>query len=174
MVQVLRPHRRRRQWHPSHTRSLLHLNRSLLRRVGRLTVASITYQSFFRLYKTLSGMSGTANTEAKEFADIYGLPVTCIPTALPVARRDNPDAVFRSLLHLDRSLLHLNRSLLRRVGRLTTRMLSSGRRTASNRSLLHLNRSLLTRMLSSGRRTESGRLLWATLLADTQKVSFAP
>eukprot|EP00802_Teleaulax_amphioxeia_P005324 Tamp_05328.p1 GENE.Tamp_05328~~Tamp_05328.p1 ORF type:complete len:838 (-),score=300.95 Tamp_05328:489-2966(-) len=60
------------------------------------TVASITYQSFFRLYKTLSGMSGTANTEAKEFADIYGLPVTCIPTALPVARRDNPDAVFRT------------------------------------------------------------------------------
>ena len=41
-------------------------------------------------------MSGTANTEAKEFADIYGLPVTCIPTALPVARRDNPDAVFRT------------------------------------------------------------------------------
>jgi len=60
------------------------------------TVASITYQSFFRLYKTLSGMSGTALTEAKELSDIYGLPVTCIPTALPVSRRDNPDAVFRT------------------------------------------------------------------------------
>jgi preprotein translocase subunit SecA len=59
-------------------------------------VASITYQSFFRLYKRLSGMSGTAITEAKEFMDIYGLPVTCIPTALPVARRDNADAVFRT------------------------------------------------------------------------------
>jgi len=44
----------------------------------------------------ITGMSGTANTELKEFSDIYNLPVTCIPTALPVARRDNPDAVFRT------------------------------------------------------------------------------
>jgi preprotein translocase subunit SecA len=41
-------------------------------------------------------MSGTANTEANELFDIYSLPVTCIPTALPVARRDNADAVFRT------------------------------------------------------------------------------
>jgi len=60
------------------------------------TVASITYQSFFRLFPKLSGMSGTARTEAQEFGDIYGLRVVSIPTALPVARRDNEDVTFRT------------------------------------------------------------------------------
>jgi len=60
------------------------------------TVASITYQSFFRLFPKLSGMSGTARTEAQEFGDIYGLTVVSIPTALPVARRDNEDVTFRT------------------------------------------------------------------------------
>eukprot|EP00960_Hanusia_phi_P065036 765983-Hanusia_phi.AAC.4 len=60
------------------------------------TVASITYQSFFRLFPKLSGMTGTARTEEKEFGDIYGLEVMSIPTALPVSRRDNPDVTFRT------------------------------------------------------------------------------
>mmetsp|Transcript_26866 Transcript_26866/g.62213 ORF Transcript_26866/g.62213 Transcript_26866/m.62213 type:complete len:997 (+) Transcript_26866:53-3043(+) len=60
------------------------------------TIASVTYQSFFRQFPKLSGMSGTAATEAAEFKDIYDLGVICIPTALPVARRDNADVTFRT------------------------------------------------------------------------------
>ena len=60
------------------------------------TVAKVTYQSLFRLFPKLSGMTGTIATEAQEVADVYSLNVITIPTALPVARRDNPDAVFRS------------------------------------------------------------------------------
>jgi len=60
------------------------------------TVASITYQSMFRLFPTLAGMTGTAKTEDQEFKDIYELDVVQIPTTLPVARRDNPDATFRT------------------------------------------------------------------------------
>merc|ERR1711871_1229056 len=60
------------------------------------TVAKITYQNLFRLFPKLSGMTGTAFTEASEFIDVYNLRVLPIPTALPIARRDNPDAVFRT------------------------------------------------------------------------------
>eukprot|EP01041_Mallomonas_annulata_P006005 gene6005-12107_t len=60
------------------------------------TVAKVTYQSLFRLFPKLSGMSGTAFTEAAELRDTYQLKVLPIPTALPIARRDNPDAVFRT------------------------------------------------------------------------------
>jgi preprotein translocase subunit SecA len=59
-------------------------------------VAKVTYQNLFRLFPRLSGMTGTAFTEAAEFLDIYQLKVLPIPTALPVARRDNSDAVFRT------------------------------------------------------------------------------
>ncbi len=60
------------------------------------TVAKVTYQNLFRLFPKISGMTGTAMTEALEFLDVYSLPVIQIPTALPVARRDNDDAVFRT------------------------------------------------------------------------------
>lgn len=60
------------------------------------TIASVTYQSFFRQFPKLSGMSGTASTEAGEFGDIYNLQVVSIPTALPIARRDNDDVCFRT------------------------------------------------------------------------------
>jgi preprotein translocase subunit SecA len=60
------------------------------------TLASITFQNYFRLYEKLSGMTGTASTEAAEFADIYGLDVVDIPTNLPVARIDEDDEVYRS------------------------------------------------------------------------------
>ena len=58
------------------------------------TLASITYQNYFRLYNKLSGMTGTADTEAFEFQQIYGLEVIVIPTHRPMIRDDQPDAVF--------------------------------------------------------------------------------
>ncbi len=60
------------------------------------TLASITFQNYFRLYKKLAGMTGTAATEAEEFADIYSLGVTTVPTNLPVQRIDEDDAIFRT------------------------------------------------------------------------------
>ncbi len=60
------------------------------------TLASITFQNYFRLYKKLAGMTGTALTEAEEFADIYKLGVTTVPTNLPVQRIDEDDAIFRT------------------------------------------------------------------------------
>ncbi|PBB44858.1 preprotein translocase subunit SecA [Mesorhizobium sp. WSM3866] len=61
------------------------------------TLASVTFQNYFRLYKKLAGMTGTALTEAEEFANIYNLEVTEIPTNLPVARRDEDDEVYRTV-----------------------------------------------------------------------------
>jgi protein translocase subunit secA len=58
------------------------------------TLASITFQNYFRLYKKLSGMTGTADTEAFEFQSIYGLEVVVIPTNRPMVRDDRPDLVF--------------------------------------------------------------------------------
>jgi len=58
------------------------------------TLATITSQNFFRLYKKLSGMTGTAKTEEEEFNSIYNLDVVCIPTNLPVIRQDNPDVIY--------------------------------------------------------------------------------
>ena len=58
------------------------------------TVASITFQNYFRLYKKLSGMTGTADTEAPEFLQIYGLEVVVIPTHRPMIRKDMPDFVY--------------------------------------------------------------------------------
>ncbi|HWS40044.1 MAG TPA: preprotein translocase subunit SecA, partial [Arenimonas sp.] len=58
------------------------------------TLASITFQNYFRLYKKLSGMTGTADTEAYEFQSIYGLEVVVIPTHRPMIRIDDPDLVY--------------------------------------------------------------------------------
>ncbi len=58
------------------------------------TLASITFQNYFRLYKKLSGMTGTADTEAYEFQSIYGLEVVVIPTHMPMIRVDHDDLVF--------------------------------------------------------------------------------
>jgi len=58
------------------------------------TLATITFQNYFRLYKKISGMTGTADTEAVEFSKIYKLEVVVIPTNLPVARRDEDDVVY--------------------------------------------------------------------------------
>ena len=58
------------------------------------TLASVTFQNLFRMYNKLSGMTGTADTEASEFQSIYGLEVVVIPTHRPMVRVDHPDAVF--------------------------------------------------------------------------------
>ena len=61
------------------------------------TLASVTFQNYFRLYKKLAGMTGTALTEAEEFGNIYNLDVTEIPTNLPVIRKDEDDEVYRTV-----------------------------------------------------------------------------
>ena len=62
-----------------------------------VTLASITFQNYFRLYRKLAGMTGTASTEANEFAEIYKLDVVEIPTNRPVARVDEDDEVYRTV-----------------------------------------------------------------------------
>ncbi|MCE8513166.1 preprotein translocase subunit SecA [Ruegeria pomeroyi] len=61
-----------------------------------VTLASVTFQNYFRLYDKLSGMTGTALTEAEEFAEIYGLGVVEVPTNKPIARKDEDDQVYRT------------------------------------------------------------------------------
>jgi preprotein translocase subunit SecA len=60
------------------------------------TWATVTLQNYFRLYEKLAGMTGTAETEASEFANTYDLPVVPIPTNKPLVRNDNPDLVYKS------------------------------------------------------------------------------
>ncbi len=60
------------------------------------TLASITFQNYFRMYKKLAGMTGTAATEAEEFGNIYGLEVVEVPTNLPIKRIDEDDEVYRT------------------------------------------------------------------------------
>ena len=60
------------------------------------TLATITFQNFFRLYAKLSGMTGTALTEEEEFSGIYDLDVVEIPTNRPVIRKDDPDVVYKT------------------------------------------------------------------------------
>lgn len=61
------------------------------------TLASVTFQNYFRMYKKLAGMTGTAQTEAEEFGNIYGLEVTEVPTNMPVRRLDEDDEVYRTV-----------------------------------------------------------------------------
>jgi len=65
--------------------------------VENQTLASVTYQNYFRLYKKLSGMTGTAKTEADEFFDIYKLEVVEIPTNMSMVRKDHEDEIYRTL-----------------------------------------------------------------------------
>lgn len=61
------------------------------------TLATITFQNYFRMYDKLAGMTGTADTEAEEFAKIYNLDVTVLPTNKPMVRKDHPDKVYRTV-----------------------------------------------------------------------------
>ncbi|AGF74206.1 preprotein translocase subunit SecA [Bartonella australis AUST/NH1] len=70
------------------------------------TLASITFQNYFRMYKKLSGMTGTAVTEAEEFGNIYGLEVVEVPTNLPVKRLDEDDEIYRTAEEKYRAIVH--------------------------------------------------------------------
>jgi preprotein translocase subunit SecA len=70
-----------------------------------VTLASITFQNYFRLYRKLAGMTGTAATEADEFAEIYKLIVVEIPTNLPIVRADEDDEVYRTVDEKTRAIL---------------------------------------------------------------------
>ena len=71
------------------------------------TLASVTYQNYFRLYEKLSGMTGTALTEAGEFSEIYNLDVIAMPTNRQVARIDSDDEVYRTSAERDKAVLEL-------------------------------------------------------------------
>ena len=69
------------------------------------TLASITYQNYFRMYEKLAGMTGTAKTEEEEFRKIYGLDVVVIPTNKPMIRKDLPDAVYKTAKGKERAII---------------------------------------------------------------------
>jgi preprotein translocase subunit SecA len=71
------------------------------------TLASITFQNYFRLYPKLAGMTGTALTEAAEFQEIYNLGVVEIPTNVPVARLDHDDKIYKSLKEKDGAIIEI-------------------------------------------------------------------
>jgi preprotein translocase subunit SecA len=71
------------------------------------TLASVTFQNYFRMYDKLSGMTGTAMTEAGEFSEIYGLEVMAIPTNREVARQDHDDEVYRTSAERDNAVIAL-------------------------------------------------------------------
>ena len=71
------------------------------------TLASITFQNYFRMYEKLAGMTGTALTEADEFLDIYGLDVVEVPTNMPMVRDDQDDEVYRTNIEKYRAILAL-------------------------------------------------------------------
>lgn len=70
------------------------------------TYATITFQNYFRLYKKLSGMTGTAKSEEEEFRAIYGLDVLEIPTNKPVARKDMPDVIYKTVKGKNRAIIN--------------------------------------------------------------------
>ena len=80
------------------------------------TLATITLQNFFKLYKKLSGMTGTAMTEAAEFVKIYNLDVITVPTNRPLARITFPDAVYRTERENGTRSWKKSRKCIRRVG----------------------------------------------------------
>src|SRR4029078_13236662 len=71
------------------------------------TLASITFQNLFRMYPKLSGMTGTAMTEAAEFGEIYRLEVVELPTNVPVTRKDADDEIYRTLSDKTRAIVKL-------------------------------------------------------------------
>jgi preprotein translocase subunit SecA len=75
------------------------------------TLATITFQNYFRMFNKLSGMTGTAITEEEEFADIYGLNVVAIPTHRPIARQDKADAIYKNRLGKFRAIADKTKEL---------------------------------------------------------------
>jgi Preprotein translocase subunit SecA (ATPase, RNA helicase) len=72
------------------------------------TLASITYQNYFKLYEKLAGCTGTAATESQEFHEIYNLPVVIIPTNQKMIRKDWDDQIFRTTSEKDKSIINKN------------------------------------------------------------------
>ncbi|MCL2335186.1 MAG: preprotein translocase subunit SecA, partial [Endomicrobia bacterium] len=70
------------------------------------TLATITFQNFFRMYKKIAGMTGTASTEASEFWEIYKLGVVEVPTNNPMVRKDNPDVIYRTEREKDNAIIN--------------------------------------------------------------------
>ena len=99
------------------------------------TLASITFQNYFRLYKKLAGMTGTAATEAEEFGDIYGLDVVEIPTNRPMIRNDDDDEVYRTADEKYKAIIDADRGLPRRAA---SRSSSAPPRSRSRRLLSEL------------------------------------
>lgn len=60
------------------------------------TIASVTFQNYFRMYPKLAGMTGTAVSEATEFTEIYKLNVVCVPTNVPYTRKDEDDVIYKT------------------------------------------------------------------------------
>ena len=70
------------------------------------TIATITFQNYFRMYKKLSGMTGTALSEEMEFREIYDLDVVVVPTNKPMIRKDMPDAVYKTVVGKERAIIN--------------------------------------------------------------------
>ncbi len=70
------------------------------------TLATITFQNYFRMYEKLAGMTGTADTEAPEFKKIYGLDVVVVPTHQPMIRIDQPDVIYKNVAAKDRAIVN--------------------------------------------------------------------
>ncbi len=106
------------------------------------TLASVTYQNYFRLYKKLSGMTGTALTEAGEFSEIYGLEVIELPTNKPIARNDFDDEVYRTSLERDTAVVNLIQDSQKRgqpilVGTVSIEKSESLSKTLNKNSIKH-------------------------------------
>lgn len=76
---------------------------------------TITFQNYFRMYRKLSGMTGTALTEEAEFRTIYGLDVVCIPTNKEIKRKDESDSVYKSVKAKNKAILSLQKKQMLRV-----------------------------------------------------------
>jgi len=145
------------------------------------TLATITYQNFFRLYEKLAGMTGTAKTEEAEFIKIYGLPVVVIPTHRPMIRRDHPDVVYKTTeakfrgLTLEIVLAHARRQPVL-VG---TRSIEVSERLSRRMDGPLLQATVLAVALQRRLRESNGvpagqkEQAWATLAKDVETLSLA-
>ena len=123
------------------------------------TLASITFQNYFRMYEKLAGMTGTALTEADEFLDIYNLEVLEVPTNMPLARLDEDDEVYRTNAEKYRSII----TLLGRVqGEAASRCWSAPPRSRSPSSSPRCCASRAGSSTTSPTRTRSRRSTPAT------------
>ena len=118
-----------------------------------VTLASVTFQNYFRLYEKLAGMTGTAATEAEEFAQIYGLGVIEVPTNKPIARVDHDDQVFRTPREKYEAIVEE----IKRAHEAGSRSSSARRRSRNPRRSRRSSRRSRSRTTCSTRATTSRR-----------------